>query len=458
MKVVIVGGGKVGELLCADFSSIFKEVTIIDTNELRVEKLVEAYDINGILGNGANYEVLTRADSAEADMFISVTASDEINMICCITAKQMGAKYTIARIRNPEYSKTKEFLRESLGIDLMVNPEYEAAKQISHMLKYPTAIKVESFFGGKFNILEVIINSNSILNGVSLIDSKKIIDFPSLVCLVERQGEVFVPRGNYVFNVGDKVHITAANKNLKKFYKLLGNQDNMEKKITSSLVIGGGKIAYYLVEFLQIANFYVKVIEIDKNKAIALSETFPDIDVIWADGSDRDTLIEEGIQTFDSCISLTGFDEENIIINLYADKLGIKKTVAKVNRASLKQIAEDIGQYSYITPKEIVGNIITKYTKSLQCSKHSDIENFYRIANNQAEVIEFKITNNSAKILGIKLKDLAINPNMLIAFIIRNNKQIFPNGDDEIKLDDNVVVVSYKHKIEHIDDIISRGQ
>ena len=458
MKVVIVGGGKVGELLCADFSNIFKEVTIIDTNELRVEKLVETYDINGILGNGANYEVLTRADSAEADMFISVTASDEINMICCIAAKQMGAKYTIARIRNPEYSKTKEFLRESLGIDLMVNPEYEAAKQISHMLKYPTAIKVESFFGGKFNILEVIINSNSILNGVSLIDSKKIIDFPSLVCLVERQGEVFVPRGNYVFNVGDKVHITAANKNLKKFYKLLGNQDNMEKKITSSLVIGGGKIAYYLVEFLQIANFYVKVIEIDKNKAISLSETFPDIDVIWADGSDRDTLIEEGIQTFDSCISLTGFDEENIIINLYADKLGIKKTVAKVNRASLKQIAEDIGQYSYITPKEIVGNIITKYTKSLQCSKHSDIENFYRIANNQAEVIEFKITNNSAKILGIKLKDLAINPNMLIAFIIRNNKQIFPNGDDEIKLDDNVVVVSYKHKIEHIDDIISRGQ
>ena len=458
MKVVIVGGGKVGELLCADFSDIFQEVTIIDTNELRVEKLVEAYDINGILGNGANYEVLTRADSAEADMFISVTASDEINMICCIAAKQMGAKYTIARIRNPEYSKTKEFLRESLGIDLMVNPEYEAAKQISHMLKYPTAIKVESFFGGKFNILEVIINSNSILNGVSLIDSKKIIDFPSLVCLVERQGEVFVPRGNYVFNVGDKVHITAANKNLKKFYKLLGNQDNMEKKITSSLVIGGGKIAHYLVEFLQIANFYVKVIEIDKNKAISLSETFPDIDVIWADGSDRDTLIEEGIQTFDSCISLTGFDEENIIINLYADKLGIKKTVAKVNRASLKQIAEDIGQYSYITPKEIVGNIITKYTKSLQCSKHSDIENFYRIANNQAEVIEFKITNNSAKILGIKLKDLAINPNMLIAFIIRNNKQIFPNGDDEIKLDDNVVVVSYKHKIEHIDDIISRRQ
>ena len=454
MKVIIVGGGKVGELLCADFSNTFDEVTIIDTNERRVEKLVETYDINGLIGNGANSDILLEADAANADMFIYVTTSDEINMIACIAAKQIGAKYTIARIRNPEYSKTKEFIKQSLGIDLMVNPEYEAAKQIFYMLKYPTAIKVESFSNNKFNILEVIIDNNSILKGVSLIESKNYIDFPSLVCLVERHGNVFVPRGNYVFEVGDKVHITASNKNLKKFYKLLGNKDNLEKKITSSLIIGASKIAYYLVDFLQKASFYTKVIEIDKEKAIALSETYPGIDVIWADGSDRDTLIEEGIQTFNSCISLTGLDEENIIINLYADKLGIKKTVAKVNRASLKQIAEDIGQYSYITPKEIVGNIIKKYTKSLQGSRASDIENFYRIANSKAEVIEFKITSDYSRVIGTKLKDLNINNNTLIAFIIRNNKQIFPNGDDEIKVNDNVVVVNYQQKLEHIDDIL----
>ena len=456
MKVIIVGGGKVGELLCADFSNTFDEVTIIDTNERRVEKLVETYDIKGLVGNGANSDILLEADAANADMFISVTTSDEINMISCIAATQIGAKYRIARIRNPEYSKTKEFIKQSLGIDLMVNPEYEAAKQIFYMLKYPTAIKVESFSNNKFNILEVIINENSILNGVSLIESKKYIDFPSLVCLVERKGDVFVPRGNYIFKVGDKVHITASNKNLKNFYKLLGNKENLEKKVTSSLIIGAGKIAHYLVEFLQKVSFYTKVIEIDKEKAISLSETFPEIDVIWADGSDRDTLIEEGIQTFDSCISLTGLDEENIIINLYAHKLGIKKTVAKVNRASLKQIAEDIGQYSYITPKEIVGNIIKKYTKSLQCSRFSDIESYYRIANSKAEVIEFKITSDNAKVIGTKLKDLAINDNMLIAFIIRNNKQIFPNGEDEIKVNDNVVVVSYGNKLEHIDDILAR--
>ena len=454
MKVIIVGGGKVGELLCADFSNTFDEVTIIDTNERRVEKLVETYDISGLIGNGANSDILLEADAANADMFISVTTSDEINMIACIAAKQIGARYTIARIRNPEYSKTKEFIKQSLGIDLMVNPEYEAAKQIFYMLKYPTAIKVESFSNNQFNILEVIINENSILRGVSLIESKNYIDFPSLVCLVERQGNVFVPRGNYVFEVGDKVHITASNKNLKKFYKLLGNKANLEKKVTSSLIIGASKIAYYLVDFLQKASFYTKVIEIGKEKAITLSETYPEIDVIWADGSDRDTLIEEGIQTFDSCISLTGLDEENIIINLYADKLGIKKTVAKVNRASLKQIAEDIGQYSYITPKEIVGNIIKKYTKSLQGSRASDIENFYRIANSKAEVIEFKITSDHSRVIGTKLKDLNINNNTLIAFIIRNNKQIFPNGDDEIKVNDNVVVVNYQQKLEHIDDIL----
>ena len=439
MKVIIVGGGKVGELLCDDFSNTFDEVTIIDTNERRVEKLVETYDINGLVGNGANSDILSEADAANSDMFISVTSSDEINMIACIAAKQMGAKYTIARIRNPEYSKTKEFIKQSLGIDLMVNPEYEAAKQIFYMLKYPTATKVESFSNNKFNILEVIINENSLLKGVSLIDSKKYIDFPSLVCLVERKGEVFVPRGNYIFEVGDKVHITASNKNLKNFYKLLGNKDNLEKKITSSLIIGGGKVAHYLVEFLQKVSFYTKVIELDKEKAISFSETYPDIDVIWADGSDRDTLIEEGIQTFDSCISLTGLDEENIIINLYAHKLGIKKTIAKVNRASLKQI---------------VSNIIKKHTKSLQCSRTTDIENFYRISNNKAELIEFKISSENSKVIGIKLKDLDINDNTLIAFIIRNNKQIFPNGDDEIKVNDNVVVVSYQQKIEHIDDIL----
>ncbi len=268
MKVVIVGGGKVGELLCADFSNTFEEVTLIDTNEQRVEKLVETYDINGLLGNGANYDNLVEASAGEADMFISVTTSDEINMISCIAAKQMGAKHTVARIRNPEYSKTKEFIKNSLGIDLMVNPEFEAAKQIVYMLRYPTATKVESFSANKFNILEVVIHQNSILKGVSLIDSKKIIDFPSLVCLVESNGKVFVPRGDYIFEVGDKVHITAANKDLKRFYKLLGNKDNLEKKITSSLIIGAGKIAHYLIEFFIKANIYTKVIEINKDNNI----------------------------------------------------------------------------------------------------------------------------------------------------------------------------------------------
>lgn len=456
MKAVIVGGGKVGNLLCEELSASYDEVTIIETNEKLVNKIIELYDIQGITGNGANYNVLEEADAGLSDMFIAVTTSDEINIISCITAKQMGAKYTIARIRNPEYTKTKEFLKNSLGIDLMLNPEYEAAKLISSMLKYPSANKIETFGENKVKMIEAIIKEGSLLKDVPLIDSKEIIDFPAVVCLVERKGEVIVPRGDYIFRVGDKVHITASEEHLKKFYKLLGDKENINKKINSTLIIGAGKLSHYLIGLLQESNMYIKNIEIDEEKAKFISQEYPNIDVILADGSDREVLIEEGIETFDSCIALTGFDEENIIISLYANKLGIKKSIAKINRNSLTQIAEDIGLYSFITPKRIVGDIIAKHSKSQQCSKVASIENIYRIANNQVELIEFRI-NSTNKIINTPLKNLEINSNSLIAFIIRDDKLIFPNGDDYIINNDNVVIVSYGQNIKDIDDILNKG-
>ena len=453
MKAIIVGGGKVGNLLCEELSETYDEVTLIETNEKLVQKIIESYDIQGVNGNGANYEILKEADASNADMFISVTASDEINIISCITAKQMGAKYTIARIRNPEYTETKEFLKSHLGIDLMLNPEFEAAKQISYMLKYPSANKIEVFGDNKVKMIEVAIEKDSLLKDISLNDSKKIINFPAVVCLVERKGEVIIPRGDYIFKVGDKVHITAEERNLKKFYKLLGKKENINKKISSSLIIGSGKLSHYLIEILLKNNIYIKNIEINKEKAEKISECFPNIDVILADGSDKDTLIEEGIETFDSCIALTGLDEENIIISLYATKLGVSKSIAKINRNSLTQIAEDIGLYSFITPKRIVGDIIAKHSRALQCSFDPDIENIYKIANNKVELIEFKITKDY-KINNIAIKDLSLNNNIIIAFIIRNDKLIFPNGDDKITHNDNVVIVNYNQNIKEIDDIL----
>lgn len=456
MKAIIVGGGKVGNLLCEELSTNYDEVTIIETNEKLVNKIIEMYDIQGISGNGANYNILEEAEAGSTDMFIAVTASDEINIISCVTAKQMGAKYTIARIRNPEYTKTKEFLKHSLGIDLMINPEYEAAKQISFMLKYPSANKIETFAQNKVKIIETIVREGSVLNNISLLDSKNIIDFPAVICLVERKGEVIVPKGDYVFKIGDKVHITASDENLKKLYKLLGDKENIDKKINSSLIIGSGKLSHYLIEILNESNVYIKNIEINETKAKLISSIFPNIDVILADGSDRDVLIEEGIETFDSCIALTGFDEENIIISLYATKLGVKKSIAKINRNSLTQIAEDIGLYSFITPKRIVGDIIAKYSKSLQCSVEPTIENIYKIANNKVELIEFKINKNN-KICNIPLKDLEINENILIGFIIRDGKLIFPNGEDVLLNNDNVVIVNYNQNIKEINDILIDG-
>ncbi|MBF0713987.1 Trk system potassium transporter TrkA [Gemella sp. GH3] len=454
MKAIIVGGGKVGDLLCEELSQTFDEVTLIEINEKLAQKIIELYDIQGIVGSGANYNVLDEADAAKADLFIAVTASDEINILSCITAKQMGAKYTIARVRNPEYTQTKEFLKHHLGIDLMLNPEFEAAKQINFMLKYPSANKIETFGQNKVKMIEVTIRENSILKDKSLIESKNIINFPAVVCLVERKEEVIVPRGDYTFKVGDKVHITADDVNLKKFYKLLGEKENVDKKIRSTLIIGSGKLSYYLIELLKMNNIYIKNIEIDPKKADKISDTFPDIDVILADGSDRDVLIEEGIQTFDSCIALTGLDEENIIISLYANKLGVKKSIAKINRNSLTQIAEDIGLYSFITPKRIVGDIIAKHSKSLQCSSEPSIENIYRIANNKVELMEFKVLKET-KLTNTPLKDLKINENILIGFIIRNNNLIFPSGDDDIRKDDNVIIINYQQNIKELDDILN---
>lgn len=456
MKAVIVGGGKVGNLLCEELSSTYEELTIVDTNENLVKKIIELHDIQGVVGNGANSNILDEAGVRESDMFIAVTTSDEINIIACITAKQMGAKYTIARIRNPEYTQTNEFLKNNLGIDVMLNPDFEAAKQIGHMLRYPSANRVETFGENRVKVIEVTIKEESILTGVSLIDSKQIIDFPAVVCLVERQGQVIVPRGDYIFQTGDKVHITADDVNIKKFYKLLGKKENLDRKISSSLIIGSSRIAHYLIDLLQDNNVYVKNIEIDKEKAAKMSATYPNIDVILADGSDSDVLLEEGIETFDSCIALTGFDEENIIISLYANKLGVQKSIAKVNRNSLTHIAEDIGLYSFITPKRIVGDIIAKCSKSQQCSKNPGIENIYRIANNQVELIEFKVVSSN-KVTHIPIKDLNIKDNIVIAFIIRGEQLIFPTGNDSIEVNDHVVIVSHKLNIRELDDISKGG-
>ncbi|MBF0746391.1 Trk system potassium transporter TrkA [Gemella sp. 19428wG2_WT2a] len=456
MKAIIIGGGKVGTLLCEELSTTYEELTIIDTNENLVKKIIELYDIQGVVGNGANSNILDEAGVRESDMFIAVTTSDEINIISCITAKQMGAKYTIARIRNPEYTQTNEFLKNNLGIDLMLNSDLETAKQINHMLRYPSANRVETFGENRVKVIEVTIKEESVLNGIPLVNSKSIIDFPAVVCLVERGGEVIVPRGDYIFRTGDKVHFTADDENIKKFYKLLGKKENIDRKIKSSLIIGASRISHYLIELLQDSGFHVKNIEINKEKAIKMSMNYPNIDVILADGSDSDTLIEEGIETFDSCIALTGLDEENIIISLYAHKLGVQKSIAKINRNSLTQIAEDIGLYSSITPKRIVGDIIAKYSKSQQCSKDTGIENIYKIANNQAELIEFKV-DSSSKITRIPIKDLRIKENIVVAFLIRGNELIFPTGNDVIKENDHVVIASYKLNITEVDEISKGG-
>lgn len=453
MNIVIIGAGKVGQLLCSDLSKEGNDIVLIEENSKLIENLTLNNDINGLVGNGANYDVLKDAEVYNTDIFIAVTSKDEINIISAIMAKKIGAKKTIARVRNPEYSKNADFMRESLGIDIIINPELEAAFEISRSLKFPSALSLETFANGQVNMIELLIDSEKhILNNVQLNNLKKIINKNILITIVERNNEIIIPTGDFILKNGDKIHVTGEKKELFEFYKKCGC---CNQTLKSALIIGGGKIAYYLIKKLLEQKIEVKVIEKDEKKAEFLSNEFPEATIICGDGTMIDLLEEENYSYYDVCVSLIGIDEENIIVGLIAQKAGIKKVFAKVNRTSLLNVSEDIGLKCPITPKKIIADHILKYVRGYENAQYSNIETLHRLLDNKVEAIEFNIIN-STKAVGISLAKLKTKPNLIIAYIIRNNKLIFPNGDDVLKIGDNVIVVTTQNYLEDIDDIVEK--
>lgn len=442
MKIIIVGAGKVGELLCRDLSSEGNDITLIEENTKVLNRVLSSFDIMGLSGNGANCNVLQEALVNKADIFIAVTQSDEINLISSVMAKKMGARYTIARVRNPEYSSQMSFMSESLGIDRMLNPESEAAFFIFRNLQFPSSLNVESFSGNKVNMVELFIQEGSFKDK----------HFSSiLVCIVKRGQEVYVPTGNFDLRAGDKIHVTGIPSELFAFYELLGQK---QEKIKSVVIVGGGRIAYYLTDLLLEKKMEVKIIEIDEEKANELSETYEDITVIHGDGTNSTLLDEEHFQEYDACISLTGIDEENIILSMYAHKMGIKKTITKINNSSLFNILEFAGLQSIVTPKKIISDYIVKTVRSLISSqKEQNIETLYRLADNRVEAIEFKVPANS-DITNIPLKHLPIKDHLLIAYVIRNNTLIFPRGMDTMLPHDRIIIITTEKYLNDINKII----
>lgn len=452
MKIVIVGAGKIGELLCMDLSTEGNDITLIEQDGKILDKVLSMCDIMGIVGNGASREVLGDAGVYDADIFIAVTTNDEINLISSVMAKKMGAKFTIARTRNTEYSEQIEFMRESLGIDVILNPEAEAAEFIRKNLEYPNALNVESFAENKINLVEIKIEENSYLHNLKLVDFKQKYFNNLLVCIVQRGQDIFVPTGNFVLQSGDRIYVTGKHVDLAAFYKSLGHSD---ERIKSAFIIGGGRITHYLADVLLKKKMKLKIVELDEEKARELSEAFEDAEIIIGNGMDMELLEEENFSQYDACISLTGIDEENIIISMFADKMGIKKTITKINTTSLLNVLDLVGLQSILTPKKIIADYIVKIVRSFVGSQgENNIQNFYRLADNRVEAIEFSVGEFSQTV-GIPLKDLHIKENVLIPYILRDNQLIMPGGLDTIQSNDRVIIITTQQYLDDIDKIIN---
>ncbi|MDO4432613.1 MAG: Trk system potassium transporter TrkA [Aerococcaceae bacterium] len=449
MKIVIVGGGKVGESLCQELSSEHNDILVIEKKAQTLDKLINKFDISGIVGNGASVETQEEIGVSQADVFIAVTEMDEINIIAAVLARKLGATHTIARVRNPEYSSQLHFVRESLGISLLVNPELTAAQDIARVLKYQSAVSVEAFAGNRVNLVEVEVTKQSILTQMSMKDFRQ--KFGTLlVCVIHRGDTIIIPSGEDVIQENDRIHVTGSAEDLGRFFKHVGKED---KKIKSTFIVGGGRLAYYLLKMLRESRIQTRVIERDEDRALFLSEEFPNMEIIHADGTDQDILDEQQVESFDSFISLTGVDEENLIMSMYARHKGVKKVITKMSRVSMLKLLDNVPIRSIITPKQLVTNQIIQFVRALENAQGSNVEALYRLVDNQVEALQFRVKRGS-KVCGIPLFQLKTKANLLIAYIIRDKQLIFPNGNDALEAHDRVIVVTKNKSFTDLDDIL----
>ncbi len=451
MKIIIVGCGKVGDLLASYISEEGHDVTIVDTDQSIIERIVNEYDAMGVVGNGASNAVQLEAGADKANLFIAVTASDELNIMCCMVARKLGARHTIARVRNPEYSEQMVFMRGEFGLSMAVNPEYDAAREIARIIRVPAALRVDTFAKGRVDLVEVKIDSEHPLCGRRLSELVSIVGVNVLVCAVKRGDKVIIPRGDFTAEAGDSIHITASHQDLMNFFKKLGVQD---KRIKSVMILGGGKIAYFLAKRLEGIGLDVKLVERDRERAEQLAEMLPKTMIICGDATDSDLLDEEGIADMDAAVTLTGVDEENIIISLYAAKNNVGKVITKINRPGVMKLLSGIGLECVVSPKSITANSILRYIRGLEHSDSSSIQTLYKIVDGAVEAIEF-IAAEGFDDLGVPIKEMKIRKDILVACIIRGNRVIYPRGDDTIELGDNVIVVAKSEQSVHVlDDIL----
>jgi trk system potassium uptake protein TrkA len=449
LKIIIVGGGKVGSVLCQDLAAENHDVVLVDRDAQVVETLVGAADIAGFVGNGANPELLREAGVSDCDTFIAVTESDEINIIASIVAHKLGAKDVLARVRNPEYSSQLSFVQENLGISMLINPEMEAARAIAQSLRFPSAISIETFADGRVHMVAVRVSPGSRLHGMQLSRFRELYGMV-LVCVVQRGDEVIIPDGSFVLREGDLLHVTGPIKELTVLSKVAGC---FTRKIHSVMIIGGSRITRYLLRIIDHSGLSVCIIERDRAVAEELSGEFAGVKVIVGDGTDLSVLEEQHIEDYDCLVALTGIDEENLITSLYAAKMNVPKIVTKVNRTPLVRLIGDIRLQTIITPKRLVADKIIRFVRAASAVRESKLEEMHRIVDGRVEVLQFEVLKNSA-VTRKPLKNLQLKKHILIAYIIRGDNLIFPKGADTIRPGDHVIALTTEREFDEVDDLL----
>ena len=436
MKVVIVGDGKVGYTLTKSLSEEGHDLVVIDNNKRILLASQESLDVAVVDGNGASVEVQREAGVDTADLLIAATNGDETNLLCCMVAKKLGCKHTIARVRNPEYDQQIRFMRDELGLSMVINPEKAAALEIFRLLQFPSFLKRDSFARGNAELVELKLKGGNPLIGKPLQQFRTVADVNALVCAVERDNEIHIPKGDFTLHLGDKVTIAADAADLVKLIKNLGVYSPKAQRV---MIVGGSRTAAYLAQ--RLIRIDLTIVEQDEKRCMDLSEALPQATVINGNGTDQRLLLSEGIASADAVVSLMGIDEENLLVSMFASYVGVPKSITKISRNEYNPIFESMGIDSIVSPKLLTANEIVRYVRAMEDTTGGSVLTLYKIVDGKAEALEFSV-KGEAKFLNLPLYRLKLKKNVLIAAIIRARKVIIPSGADVMQKGDTVIVVT----------------
>jgi trk system potassium uptake protein TrkA len=452
MNIVIVGDGKVGYTIAQQLVEEGHDLTIIENKKQVLENTVNSLDVVGILGSGTDPDVLEQANIRNTDILIAATSNDEVNIICSLVAKKMGARHTIARIRTPEYSKDSEIIKDELGLSLQINPELEAAREIRRALRFNNLVKVTSFAKGRMELAEIKIQPESALVGKTVAKINSQYHSRVLFCCIRRGEKIIIPDGSTTIQAGDKLSLTGRTKQLQSFFTEIGILK--KKRLSEVMVIGGGRIAYYLTPMLQELGLRVRIIERDEQKCMNLVEKFPDATIICGDGTDQELLKSESVDEMDAFVALTDIDEENVIAAMFAQTQGVPRVLPKVNRVPLSFLLDKLGLENTITPKNITANHIVQYVRAMQNSFGSNVESLIKILDDQVEVLEFRVREN-CQFINTPIKNIKFKSGILAAYITHHQVPEIVNGDSKAQLGDTVIIISKVKGLRDINDVLA---